>query len=104
MKSSTWLFAAAMSVSGLVMAQTNPGVTEITDPAKISAIEQHAQELAARGQTTPAMGEHDMNMDKGGMHHKKHRAMRHRAMKNKATDKAKDKAAPDTPMATESKG
>lgn len=102
MKSTTFLFAAAMSVSGLAMAQsaTNPGVTEITDPAKISAIEQHAKELAARGPMTPMMGEHDnMKMNKGGMHHKKHRAMRHRA-----TKKAQDKAAPDTPMATESKG
>lgn len=104
MKSVTFLFAAAMSMSGLAMAQSakNPGVTEITDPAKIAAIEQHAKELAAGGgqSTMPMAGDHgDMKMHKGGMHHKKHRAMHHRAMK-----KAQDKAAPDAPMATESKG
>ena len=107
MKPSTWLFAAAMSVSGLALAQSgsNPGVTEITDPAKIAEIEQHAQQLAARGQTTPAMGEHEhKGMHKRGMHHNKHRAMHHRGMKHKANDKAKEKASPDTPMATESKG
>lgn len=105
MKSRTWLFAAALSVSGLAMAQSggNSGVTEITDPARIAAIEQHAKELAARGPATPMMGEHDgMSMNKG-THSKKHRAARHRA-KSKAMDKAKDKAAPDAPMATESKG
>jgi hypothetical protein len=103
MKASTWLLAAAMSVSGLALAQTasNSGVTEITDPARIAEIEQHAQQLASRGQTTPAMGGHDhMRMHKRGMHHNKHRAMHHRGMKNKANDKA----APDTPMAAESKG
>lgn len=98
MKSTTWLFAAAMSVSGLAMAQST--VTEITDPAKISEIEQHAKQLAAGGQSqseaTPAMGEHQ--------HMGQHKKMHHRAMKNKAKAKAKDKAAPDAPMATESKG
>lgn len=96
MKSTTWLFAAAMSVSGLALAQST--VTQITDPAKIAEIEQHAQQLAAGGQAqpTPAMGEHEQ------MH--KQKKMHHRAMKSKAKAKAKDKAAPDTPMATESKG
>jgi hypothetical protein len=103
MKASTWLLAAAMSVSGLALAQTasNAGVTEITDPARIAEIEQHARQLASRGQATPAMGEHErMRMHKRGMHHNKHRAMHHRGMKNKANEKA----APDTPMAAESKG
>jgi phosphate-selective porin len=85
MKSSAWLFAAAMSVSTLALAQSaqSSGVTESTDPAKISAIEQHAQELASR----PAGA---ATADQGG---------------DMATHKprAKDKPPSDTPMATEGK-
>ena len=96
MKSSAWLFAAAMSVSGLALAQTaqSSGVTENTDPAKISAIEQHAQELASRPAPSATEGQGgDMKM-KGKSHHK-----------GKAMHKPKTKAKPasDTPMATESK-
>lgn len=97
MKPSIWLFAAAMSVSGLALAQQS-SVTQITDPAKIAEIEQHAKQLAAGGgqasETMPAMGKHDQM--------RTHKKM-HRSMKSKAKSKAKDKAAPDTPMATESK-
>lgn len=97
MKSSVWLFAAAISVSGLALAQNAPkaGVTEITDPAKIAEIEQHAQQLAAGQSATPAPAEHG-HMRKHGMRHHKHKAKHERAMK--------DKAPSDTPMATDSKG
>lgn len=101
MKPSTWLLAAAMSVSGMALAQST--VTQITDPAKIAEIEQHAQQLAAGGQAqpAPAMGEHQQ-MHQRGMRHHKHRSMHHhhRGMKNKA----QEKPSTDTPMATESKG
>lgn len=95
MKFSPWLVAAAMSVSSLALAQ---GVTESTDPAKISAIEQHAQQLTSGTQTTPMMGDHD-NMrghHMHGKHHHKH-GMRHHKSKE-----AKPSA--DKPMANESKG
>jgi hypothetical protein len=99
MKSTAWLIAAAISVSSLALAQTatNPAVTEITDPAKIAEIEQHAQRLAAGAPpATPMTGERD-HMKEHGMRHHKHKAMHHkRAMK--------DKAPSDTPMATDSKG
>ncbi len=95
MKSSTWIFAATMSISGFALAQTppNPGVTETTDPAKIAEIEKHAQELEARGQTTPAAGEKD--------HTKKH-SKQHKS-KAKPKDESKEKAPADTPAQTESK-
>ena len=86
MKARTWLFAAAMSVSGLALAQTNAGVTQSTDPAKIAEIERHAEQLKSGQPTTPMMDKH----------HKHHKAMHRRAMKEKAPS--------DTPMATESKG
>lgn len=95
MKASAWLFAAAMSASGLALAQaaTPPGVTESTDPAKIAEIERHAQQLASGAQATPAMGEHDQMKKR----HHKNKAKHKHAMKEK------EKAASDTPMATESK-
>jgi hypothetical protein len=96
MKASAWLFSAAMSVSGLALAQTapQPHVTESTDPAKIAEVERHAQELAAK-RTTPTMDEGD--------HMQKQRT---RPNKNKAKQKRakKDKAPSDTPMAPETKG
>ena len=97
MKSITFLFAAAMSVSGLALAQsaTNPGVTEITDPAKIAEIEQHAQQLAAAQSATPATAEHE-HMRKHGMRHQKHKAQHKREMK--------DQPAPDAPVVPDSKG
>ena len=98
MKSSAWLFAAAMSVSGLALAQTaqGSGVTENTDPAKISAIEQHAQELASRPPSAATAP-----VDEGGQ--MKHSGMRHH--KGKPMHKAAKKAKPpsDRPMATDSK-
>ena len=96
MKSSTWLFAATLSISGFALAQSsppNPGVTETTDPAKIAEIEKHAQELEARGQTTPAAGEKE-HAKKPSKHHKS---------KAKPKDENKDKAPADTPAQTESK-
>lgn len=94
MKSSKWLFAAAISASSLALAQTptNPGVTESTDPAKIAEIERHAQELESRAQTTPATGEHETK--KSSKHHKN---------KAKHKEEMKDKAPADAPAATESK-
>ncbi len=100
MKFSPWLAVAAMSVSSLALAQSamNPGVSESADPAKISAIEQHAQQLMSGAQTTPMMGDHD-GMHEHGMHHKHHHkhGMHHQ--------KGKDaKPADEKPMANESKG
>jgi hypothetical protein len=96
MKASAWLFSAAMSVSGLALAQTAPQsrVTESTDPAKVAEVERHAQELESAKRTTPAMDERD---------HMQKQQMR---PKNKAKHKRakKDKAPSDTPMAPESKG
>ncbi len=92
MKSRIWLVAAAMSVSSLALAQSG-GVTENTDPAKIAAIEQHAQQLASGAPTTPMMD--DMHKHHMG-HHKHHKGMHKHA--------AKDKGAEDKPMANESKG
>lgn len=48
-------------------AQTDQGVTMSTDPAKISDIEQRAQDLQSRQSSMPA----DMPMHKGTTHHKK---------------------------------
>lgn len=92
MKASAWLFSAAMSVCCLASAQTamNPGVTEITDPAKIAEIERHAQELASSPPATPTVGE------------RKH-SMRHHKDKTTHQRAKKDKAPSDTPMATDSK-
>ncbi|MDB5936924.1 MAG: hypothetical protein JWQ01_4268 [Massilia sp.] len=96
MKPSAWLFAAAMSVTGLALAQTGSAVQESTDPAKIAEIERHAQALQSGSQPAPEMSEQEHMKRHGARHHKgnaKHR--HHRAMK--------DKAASDQPMATESK-
>ncbi len=99
MKSSAWLFAAAMSVSSLALAQSaqSSGVTESTDQAKISAIEQHAQELASR----PASA---TTADQGGNMKAQGKSRKTKASNtNKSRAKAKP-AASDTPMATENKG
>lgn len=94
MKTTTCLFAAAMAFSGVAFAQTptKSEVTETTDPSKIADIEKHAQELQARGQTTPAASEHE--------HAKKH--SKHKS-KAKPKDENKDKAPADMPAQTESK-
>lgn len=96
MKSSAWLFAAAMSVSGLALAQSAPGsgVTETTDQAKISAIEQHAQQLASRPASATSADQGGDATAHGAAHHKS-KAKHKRAMKAKP--------ASDTPMATDSK-
>ena len=96
MKASAWIFAAAMSVSSLALAQTpqSSGVTEITDPARIAAIEQRAQQLASRPAAT-ATADKGAQIKHKGMRHHKGKAM-HKSMK-------KDKPAADTPMATDSK-
>jgi uncharacterized protein involved in copper resistance len=97
MKARTWLFAAAISVSGVALAQTNPGVTQSTDPAKIAEIERHAEQLKSGAPTTAMMDED---------HGKKHHGMRHHKHHKKGMHKGamKEKAPSDTPMATESKG
>lgn len=99
MKARTWLFAAAISVSGLALAQTNAGVTTITDPAKIAEIERHAEQLKGNQPATPMMDEQHGKKEHGMRHHKqrKHHKAMHKGMK-------KEKAPADTPMATESKG
>lgn len=96
MKSSAWLFAAAMSAAGVALAQSAPqsGVTESTDPAKIAAIERHAQELAAR-QSTTATEQQVATKQPGARHTKKSKAKSKRPMK--------DKAPPDQPATTEAK-
>jgi hypothetical protein len=99
MKATTWIFAAAMSVSGLALAQSNQGVTTITDPAKIAAIEAHAEQLKNNQPTTPMMDEQHGRKHHGMRHHKNRK--HHKAMHQGAK---KDKAPSDTPMATESKG
>ena len=99
MKARTWLFAAAMSVSGLALAQTNAGVTQSTDPAKIAEIERHAEQLKSGQPTTPMMDKHHGKRHHGMRHHKHHK--HHKAMHRRAM---KEKAPSDTPMATESKG
>lgn len=99
MKARTWLFAAAISVSGLALAQSNSGVTQITDPSKIAEIERHAEQLKSGQPTTPMANEERGERRHGMRHHKQrkhHKAMHRRAMKEKAPS--------DTPMATESKG
>ena len=98
MKASPWLFAAAMSASGLAPAQMaqSSGVTEITDPARIAAIEQRARELASRpAAPATATAAKDGQMKHKGMRHHKNKAM-HKGVK-------KDKPASDTPMSTDSK-
>lgn len=98
MKASTWLFAAAISVSGLALAQTatNPGVTPITDPAKIAEIQRHAEQLKGK-QPAPMMDEQHGKKHHGMRHHKHHKKAMHKGAK-------KEKAPSDAPMATESKG
>jgi len=101
MKTHAWIFLAAMSLSGLALAQTamNTGVTESTDPAKIAEIERHAQQLASRASATPVVGEREhMRKHKHGMRH-------HKDNKNKTMHKRakKDNAPSDMPMATERK-
>lgn len=101
MKARTWLFAAAISVSGLALAQTatNPGVTVITDPAKIAEIERHAEQLKGNQPAAPMMEEHHGKQHHGMRHHKQRR--HHKAMHRGAK---KESAPADAPMATESKG
>lgn len=88
MKSSAWLAAAVMSITCVAQAQ---GVSQTTDPARIAAIEQHAQQLASGAPSTPMM-DHRGRMQKHAMRHHKNKAMRKGAMKHKAT--------PDKPMAS----
>jgi hypothetical protein len=96
MKSSVWLFAAAMTVSSLALAQSS-GVQETSDPAKIAAIEQHAQQLQSGNAATPMMGDHEqMGHHKHGMRHHKHARAHHKA--------ATKEKAPDAPMAKDAKG
>jgi hypothetical protein len=51
MKTSLLLALAPLALAAAAQAASPPptGVSESTDPAKAAAVEQHAQELAARG-------------------------------------------------------
>ena len=97
MKSSIWLFAAAVSVSGLALAQTAPSstVTEINDPAKIAEIERHAEELAARQAKADERGHAQKHKQKHGKSHHKNKAKQQPA--------AQETPPSDTPMAPEPK-
>lgn len=55
------------AMTSAAFAQSDQGVTMSTDPAKISDIEQRAQDLQARQSSMPT----EMPMHKGTMHHKK---------------------------------
>jgi len=55
------------AMTSAAFAQSDQGVTMSTDPAKISDIEQRAQDLQAR----QANMQTEMPMHKGTMHHKK---------------------------------
>ena len=50
---------------------------EITDPARIAAIERHAQELGAKPTAAPAAGEHMGRGDRMHRHHMRKHGMRH---------------------------
>ncbi len=86
MKSSAWLFAAAMCAAGAALAQTEPQstVTETTDPAKIADIERRAQELASSRTSSPsttaasAGGHHDADTHHSGSHKQKAKNKRNR--------------------------
>ena len=56
MKVKYLLLSSLLALAGASWAQNAPisGVSESTDPAKISAIEKRASELAAQAQKTPA--------------------------------------------------
>ena len=101
MKSSAWLFAAAMSAAGFTLAQTEPQSTvkQTTDPASIAKIERRAQELSSRNQssstTTTSTGEQHEGKKHRSARHDKHKAKQKRTMKNKAPS--------DQPTATEGK-
>lgn len=70
------MIVSALFLSGAAMAQSgNPGVTESTDQAKISAIEQHAQQLTNKS-GMQSMDDQGMDHKHGMKHHKKH----HKAM------------------------
>ncbi len=60
------LFSLSVMTSA-AFAQSDQGVTMSTDPAKISDIEQRAQDLQSRQSAMPS----DMPMHKGSTHHKK---------------------------------
>lgn len=90
MKAKIWLFATLVSLSGLALAQDK--VTQSTDPAKISSIEEHAKALAANQPTQADMGmDHKM--------HKKWHKKSHKKM-HKEMNKDMEKKAPegDAPM------
>lgn len=78
------MIVSALFISGAAMAQSgmNPGVTESTDQAKISAIEQHAQQLTNKS-GMQSMDDQGMDQKKQGMDHEhamKHQKMHHKAM------------------------
>ena len=101
MNSSAWILSAALSVSTLALAQ-DAGVTETTDPAKIAAIEQHAQALASRP-SAMATGEGGQVSQHGMRHHKSKAMHSDKAHHPRAKKDKAGKPASDMPMATDSK-
>ncbi|WP_426175075.1 hypothetical protein [Massilia sp. TWR1-2-2] len=99
MKTSAWLFAAAMGAAGLALAQSAPqsAVTESTDPAKIAEIERHAQDLAARTQSSAAATTNEHQ------HAKKPHSARHHKHKAKNKSAMQDNAPSDQPATIEGK-
>ena len=71
------MIVSALFISGAAMAQSgmNPGVSTSTDQAKISEIEQHAQQLTNKS-SMQSMDDQGMDHKHGMKHHKKH----HKAM------------------------
>ena len=76
------IMVSALIISGAAMAQSgmSGGVTETTDPAKISAIEQHAQQLMSNKSGMQSMDDHKMGQKHGMKHGKKHHKKHHKAM------------------------
>lgn len=74
MKLNMLLSASILTLCSAANAQT---AVEITDPARIAAIERHAQELGAQPTAAPAAGEHTGRGDRMHRHHMRKHGMRH---------------------------
>ena len=90
MKAKIWLFASLLSLAGVAMAQ-NKMATEITDPAKITEIEKHAQNLMSNQPAHADMGDKKMHHK---MHHKMHKKMHKKMNKENMEKKAPEGDAP----------
>lgn len=96
-KMSLAILVSMSALAGAAYAQESTGITTITDPAQIQAIEQHAQALQQQqaaqqsAEETKPMHEHmHMKEHSKKMHH--HHMMKEKA--HKAAKKAAEKAAP----------